>query len=151
MQSLRQALQRVKTLTTDKILSEVLAKNEVKSQIVRLNTVEQLYVGLNAEGTRLESIGGGYKPSTIRRKRAKGQPTDRVTLLDSRRFYKSFRVEVKPKVFEIAANYIKSGYDLRKRWGGKLAGLTDMSRAKLRSYLIPRITDEVIRHIHQRR
>lgn len=59
------------------------AFNDTGKEYARLNT-EQMYQGTNSKG---QEIKPDYAPSTIARKKAKGQPFDRVTLNDTNEFY----------------------------------------------------------------
>ena len=60
-----------------------------KQVIKELQTQEQLYQGINSEGIDIKPA---YANSTIRIKRKKGQPIDRVTLFDTGDFYNSLEV-----------------------------------------------------------
>lgn len=55
--------------------------------VLELNVEKQLYEGLNAKG---EMIRPKYRPSTIKRKKKKGHPYNRVTLKDEGDFYEGF-------------------------------------------------------------
>lgn len=49
---------------------------------------EQMYSGMDSQDEDITLDGGGYAPITIRIKKEKGQPTDRVTLKDTGAFYR---------------------------------------------------------------
>lgn len=57
--------------------------NEVHKDFERLNA-EQMYMGKRSDG---QEITPAYAPSTIERKKRKGQPFDRVTLRDTGLFH----------------------------------------------------------------
>jgi len=63
--------------------------NSNKDMIRELQTQEQLYQGTDSEGIDIKPA---YANSTIKIKRRKGQPTDRVTLFDTGAFYDSLEV-----------------------------------------------------------
>lgn len=127
-------------LKRSRLFFYVFSQSRTQDFIIELNTQDQLYdEGVDATSTKLESIGGGYAASTIKRKRSKGQPTDRVTLKDTGVFYSTVEVDVQDDAFTIEAYYLKQGQDLRKRWGNNLAGLTADSRATLIQFILPEI------------
>ena len=120
--------------------------DEVLDEVVRLNTDEQLFQGIDSEGTPLQDIGGKYSDNTVALKQLKGQPTDRVTLFDEGDFYDSFFATAEADGIEIMANYLKSGVDLRDRWGDELAGLTDESIEELKLTLIEKLINVIRQH-----
>ncbi len=60
-----------------------------KQVIKELQTQEQMYQGITSKGIDIKPT---YAASTIKIKRKKGQPTDRVTLFDTGDFYNSLEV-----------------------------------------------------------
>ena len=127
-------LSKVKVLPT---MVKILNNPKTQKYITDLNTEVQLYdYGEDSKGVQLAAIGGGYAPSTIRIKSRKGQPTNRVTLEDTGKFYDSFDVQVKANAsFTITANTIKSGVDLQKRWGDNIVGLQNENVELVMIYL----------------
>lgn len=125
----------------------VFSRDFVEEYIIYLNTEQQLFRGVDAKGVQLESIGGGYAASTIKRKQRKGQPSDRITLFDTGAFYSTFEVETFSDEFLIEAVYTKEGEDLRGRWGMDLAGLTPESMEKLRSFVLPDIQKFLLNYL----
>lgn len=63
--------------------------NRNQDEIKFLQTQEQLFQGTNSKGIDIKPA---YANSTIKIKRKKGLPTDRVTLFDSGDFYRSLQV-----------------------------------------------------------
>tara|TARA_R110000824_G_scaffold395070_5_gene595379 strand:- start:5596 stop:6048 length:453 start_codon:yes stop_codon:yes gene_type:complete len=63
--------------------------NSNKDRIKELQTQEQMYQGRDSKGIDIKPA---YADSTIKIKRRKGQPTDRVTLFDTGDFYNSLEV-----------------------------------------------------------
>ena len=108
-----------------KVLVKILNNKNIQKLITDLNTKVQLSdQGEDSEGKKLASIGGGYAPSTVRIKRIKRQPTNRVTLKDTGDFYSSFDVKVESNAdFTIEADTTKGSYDLTERYGDNLVGL----------------------------
>ena len=108
----------------------VFDRDEMRSEIIRLNTVEQLYYkGIDSEGVEIQPE--GYSESTILYKREEGQRIENVTLNDSGAFYDSFEVIVKDDSFTINADGLKDEDDLFDIYGEDILGLTDDSFADL--------------------
>jgi hypothetical protein len=126
-------------LNKSNVFFHVFSRKDVQEFIVFLNTNIQLFRGFDANAQLLEDIGGSYTAYTIRQKKKKGDPFDRVTLKDTGDFYRSFNVKVFDDEFLIDAYYLKGGEDLRGRWGDDLAGLTELSKEKLNNYVLPQI------------
>lgn len=98
--------------------------------IIDMNTEQQLYEqGVNTYGVKIMDY-KPYQPLTIRIKKEKGQPIDRVTLRDTGDFQSSFYLEVGNEQFEIKANDWKTD-DLIKKYGREILGLTDEHIAEL--------------------
>ena len=144
MQRLRRLAEKVASLNQDQIIEQAVDA-EILDEVVRLNTDEQLFQGFDATGRPLSSIGGDYSQVTVQIKQLKGQPTDRVTLLDEGDFYNSFQAEKEPDGIQVNADYRKPGTDLRDRWGENLAGLTLESRSELHESLIPKVRAVLLR------
>lgn len=107
---------------------------EVLEFIIKLNTREQLYdKGIDATGTRLDDIGGGYSDYTIELfKIPESLPYDRVTLFQTGEFYDSFVARViGAGDIEIIADPIKDDTNLETEWGNQIIGLTKESLEKL--------------------
>lgn len=141
MKVLRKYLNRIARLKEEKELQRIAKQKEILDYIVLLNTDEQLYQGVDSEGTPLSKIGGDYAPFTKSKKQREGQPTNRITLFDEGDFYNSFKATALKKGISINADYSKPGTDLRDRWGDELAGLTDESLEELRQEFIPKLRE----------
>lgn len=133
----------------NKILTTLYKDKDFKAWVIDLNTNEQLYKGINAFGVTLESIGGGYSGITIEYKKEKRQPFDRVTLKDTGKFYKSFKVQVGKGDFTITANTQIHGNDLTRDWGKDIIGLTNENIEKVSKYIINKITQPLLEAILQ--
>jgi hypothetical protein len=136
----------IKSLSVDKLVYKITSNTETKELIIRLNTDEQLFKGIDSTGRDLDSIGGSYSPLTIEKKKDKGQPYDRVTLKDTGAFYESFKVNPYKGGFSISADAIKDQDDLTKEWGDEIIGLTDASRNEL----VNHYRNEIIREIKRK-
>lgn len=102
-----------------------------------LNREEQLYKGgRNAEGNRITP---GYTPLTVSIKRRKSQPTDRVTLRDTGRFYRSFFIVYDQDEFTFYADDSKTP-GLVEKYGPEILGLEEESIQAL----IEKIRNEVV-------
>jgi hypothetical protein len=123
---LRKLLNSILLLDIDKVALDITRTAVAKRLIISLNTeglpTSQLYqLGEDSTGRSL----GEYSPFTVREKRRKGQPTDRVTLKDTGEFYMSFQVIPFRGGFEITADAEKDDKDLRDVYGEDIIGLND--------------------------
>jgi hypothetical protein len=109
--------------------------NKNKQVIKELQTQEQLYQGKNSKGIDIKPA---YAQSTIKIKRKKGQPTDRVTLFDRGDFYRSLEV-IAGKNNAIIRTVISYSVFLVDKYADIL-GLDEESWTKfLNQYTIPTI------------
>lgn len=134
----------VVSLDIDQLLFEIYSREDTQIFIAELNTEDQLFdKGIDSDGVDLSSIGGEYSPVTVAIKKFMGQPTDRVTLKNDGDFHRSF--EVKPAIggFNMDADFMKDGQDLRSRWGGSIIGLTNDNLQKLAEYLNAEMVEEI--------
>lgn len=121
--------QRVKSLSIDDMLHELSEHVEFTNYIIELNTKNQLYdKGIDAKGERI----GSYSPKTKAIKDANGEISDHVTLLDTGKFYESFRVYLQGSDLIISADTIKDTDDLIFKYGQDILGLNEDSLEKLR-------------------
>lgn len=120
-------LNKVKSVeeSMNEIILMVVKKNE--REVLRLNVDEQLYKGVNSMG---EKIKPRYSSATVKRKKKKGQPFNRVTLKDEGDFYDGFFVEYGVDEFSLQGDDKKTRY-LIKRYGKEIFGLTDKSLSDL--------------------
>ena len=73
--------------TINSSIQESITQN--KQIILELQTQEQMYQGIDSKGIDIKPA---YADSTIKIKRKKRQPTDRVTLFDTGAFYNSLEI-----------------------------------------------------------
>lgn len=118
-----------------------------ESLIVQMNAEYQLFEqGVTRNGVSISSY-EPYKPRTIREKKRKGQPTNRVTLRDEGLFHASFKVITGPIGFEIAATDWKTE-DLVAKYGEQILGLTDDNLALLLwDYIYPALVAHIKKNI----
>ena len=129
-------LQNALSLNEDKVWIWSVDEKEVKDEIIKMNTNDQLYeLGIDSKGKSL----GEYSPITIIYKRSRGERFDHVTLFDEGDFYESFTVKVNNKGFEIDADDVKSSdtalFDV---YGEDVLGLTDENMKYLREIVLER-------------
>lgn len=86
---------------------------------------EQLFSGKNSKNNFIRPA---YKPITRRIKRAKGQPTDRVTLKDRGDFYDGIVADIGTKVYSLTSTDSKT-FSLEGKYGENIFGLNKISRA----------------------
>jgi hypothetical protein len=113
---------------------------EYKSLIVHYNADEQMYdKGQDAKGSLIRPA---YKPMTIRIKKAKGQPTDRVTLRDTGRFHKTLIVTPKEDYVEITSDVYYAKY-LFDKYGSNILGIQEeLLKEFVKRYVVPNIKKE---------
>lgn len=133
-----QYAKRVSKLRSEVLFRVIFSINEIKEEIIYLNTQEQLFEkGIDSEGVRLDVARGyGYANVTKKIKAQKGQPTDRITLKDTGEFYQSFRVDVRAGVITINADAQKDDTNLFTEWGIDILGLTEESINRLKPLVI---------------
>lgn len=128
------------------IIQRALQDSTIQNEIIRLNTLDQLFdKGQNSLGVRLEYVGGIYSQITINRKSQLGQPFDHITLKDKGDFYDSFEViaNTGETYATIKANSIKEGKDILDRWGVEVIGLNPENTQWLRNEIKNWIIEEI--------
>lgn len=114
--------------------------DEHKSLIIHYNADEQMYkLGQDSKGSIIRPA---YRPATIRIKKAKGQPTDRVTLKDTGRFHKTLIVTPKEDYVEISSDVEYAKY-LFKRYGDDVLGIQEeLLKEFVVRYVVPKIQED---------
>ncbi len=144
---LRNVLNVLLLLNVDDLAFEIAKQDTLQDLVIELNTEKQLFdKGEDSAGRTLESIGGAYSPFTIRVKEAKGQPTNRVTLLDTGEFYASFVVKPFKGGFTIDADPNKDDTNLFDEWGDDIVGLNQENL----QIVINFFKDAILREINNR-
>lgn len=130
----------------------VLDNVEVKNLIIDLNTEEQMNnESVNADGEKLNAVGGNYSPVTMIVSRLKGRAKksiSQINLKDTGGFYKSFRVQIGLNEIKIFADTIKDSDDLEDRWGN-LVGLTDNNLQILIDFAREKYIEYYRIHLHK--
>jgi hypothetical protein len=129
---LEKIISNAKKLDESKAWKQVIDK-EVKDEIIRLNTQDQLYEdGVDSLNKKL----GDYSPYTVILKRLKGQKTSHITLKDTGAFYNSFKVQVnKDSITIIADDESKYDIPLTEDYGIDILGLTEDNKMYLFDWL----------------
>lgn len=136
-------------ININEVAYKITQDRKTKELIIELNTRKQLFdKGVDADGKRLSSIGGGYTDFTIMIKRESNLPEDRVTLFQTGDFYSSFRIKPYRGGFTIEANTIKDGEDLQDRYGRNILGLNEESRKTLVEYYLKEIQKQIQERIN---
>ena len=99
----------------------------IEDEIKEINVHQQYDLGQDRNG---DAITPEYAESTIRYKRRKGQPTDRVTLQDTGQYHDTFKIRYENEGFELYANDWKAGF-LDKKYGKEIYGLQDEAAMQL--------------------
>lgn len=120
----------LKTLPMEAIVERAAYRQD--DLMVDLN-IEQLTAGIKSTSV---PIVPPYRPRTIIIKKKKGQPTDRVTLQDTKDFVRSIRVKNFPRKKELVAYDYKSE-PLQEKYKPEILGLTDQNLGKVRDNMVP--------------
>lgn len=125
------------------LMDEVVKESRVQESMIDLNQ-EQLQDGIDALGQTIVTIGGSpYRPMTVIIKRAKGQPTNKVTLYDTGEFYDTFKVRFVHGGYEITADFAKGNDSILDNFSSQydFLGLTDETLAEfVYEIFLPRFT-----------
>ena len=114
-------------------VKEELLDNE--AIIIDMNVEDQLFEkGITSNNVRIDSY-APYAPLTLAIKKAKNQPTSRVTLRDEGDFHSSFYLEFTDDSFTIKASDEKAEY-LEFAYGSDIFGLTPENREELTEYYL---------------
>ena len=151
MDALIELAKKIIALDPNALVNAVLSDPFTQKWILDLNFQDQLFKdGIDIDGKILKSHvakeGNFYADSTIKIKKRKGQPVDRVTLKDTGEFYDSSKIDLDSDGFEIEADDLKNGFNLVKRWGPVL-GLTKENTALLIEYIKDEITPIILNNI----
>jgi len=132
LESIFKTLDKIINIDQDAIIENILRDPEFQRFIINLNTegeaTSQLFEqGIDALGKSL----GDYAGTTIegtanfKGKREKGQRFDHITLKDTAKFYKSFRMKVANGGFLLIADPNRGDTNLFNDFGKEVVGLTD--------------------------
>lgn len=114
-----------------------------KSQDILQKQKDQLYRGEKSDGN---PISPAYRPSTIARKKKKGQPYDRVTLKDTGKFYSGAILDVRPDTIVLDSEDPKTKW-LIEKYGDKIFGLNGVSRTSLKPVLQTEIKQQILNQV----
>ena len=118
----------------NQIVKETFEKNGYV--IKEIQTQKQLYQGEDSKGSFIRPA---YKPMTIRIKMKKGQPTDRVTLKDTGKFYNNIKVIANETFVEVTTS-IEYSKELFKKYGNNILGIQEeLLRDFAEQYILPNI------------
>lgn len=138
-------LDRAKRLQSSDAWMFALSQKEVQDEIIRLNTINQLYEeGIRSDGSPL----GPYQPFTIEIKRQKGQPYDHVTLRDTGEFYASFRVFYDADTFEVTADGDKGDKNLFDVYGDNVLGLTEFNLERIKQLILQYYAEFIVQRVY---
>lgn len=132
-------LRKYKDILDDELRDEIMRNKEV---ILKMITEEQLYnLGIEGQGIEIWSY-QPYKARTVRRKRKKGQPYDRVTLKDTGKFYSSLDIQFDSSGFYVTSSDEKANALLEK-YGKTIFRLTNENlKTLLNDYIRPSLKEK---------
>lgn len=133
-------------LQSGRLIQSIILENEYI--ITDMNSEDQLYEqGINRLGVNIMDY-APYSSLTIEIKKEKGQPYNRVTLLDEGDFEQSFYVEADTQQFTIKAADWKTE-DLIQRYGRQILGLTEENKIILIwEYIYPELKAKTKEYIY---
>jgi len=124
------------------LIDQVMEESNVQGKIIELNQ-EQLQDGTDALGQTIVTIGGSpYRAYTVLIKKAKGQPTNKVTLYDTGDFYETFKVVILKSGYKITANFKKDDSSILDNFSSQydFLGLDDERLAEFAiKIILPRL------------
>ena len=136
-------LNKLRSIDINAELNKIL--KSLESQIITMNTDDQLFdKGITIKSVKIKPL---YAASTIKTKKRKGQPTNRVTTRDTGPYHRSFKVAFGRDEFELIAFFeIQRGFELaghlETRYG-ELEGLTDENTNKLIDMIRPLLINAI--------
>lgn len=130
----------IKRFDGSKLLREIMSDERFKDYYIQLNQ-EQLYEdGKDSNDNFLEP----YSRFTVAIKRKKGQPSDRTTLKDTGKFYRSFKITVNSGGFTIDADGQKDNINLFDRYGIDILGLNQMNTFQFQNLIASEIKNRIL-------
>lgn len=128
--------------SVDSLVLDVVLENE--ALVIDMNTQDQLFEkGINAKG---EKITPAYTPYTIKIKKEKGQPINRVTLKDEGDFQSSFYLKKKVDEIEVGSSDIKTEAIVWK-YGDEIFGLSPENLHEIEEHYIKPVLEAEIKKI----
>jgi hypothetical protein len=123
----------------DEILEEITNQSDTQEFLIKVLQDQLFETGADGNGDSL----GKYSFFTIQIKKAKGQPTDRITLVDTGDFYDSYFIDAFKGGFIVDANGEKDDTNLFEKYGNDilkpddetLEEIGEFYKAKLYEYL----------------
>ncbi len=141
MDEIDKAKERIKKIQsqTNEIVGETFLKYE--SLIVSFNADSQMFdKGQDKKGSVIKPA---YTPFTIKLKKEKGQPTNRVTLRDTGKFHDTLKVDVYKDYIEISSD-VSYAKKLFKKYGEDILGMQDeILRDFVNQYVKPSIVENI--------
>lgn len=130
-------LRRFKDVLDEELTNEILRCEPVIIDMI----TDQLYSGFDGYTRRIVPP---YAMSTIKKKQRKGQPTNRVTLLDTGDFYKSLHVAFDGDGFFVTSSDTELSDILRAKYGSAVLRLSDANlHILLYQYIRPSLQEKL--------
>jgi hypothetical protein len=115
------------------------AVKDLTSEIVELNTRDQLWKGIDSTGKPLPTP---YSTAYEKKKRRMGVPTNVRNLFLTGEFYSDFKLEIASEYYRLFSSAEHQKW-LVHHYGGDIYGLTPESREKLKKDLVKEMTDKI--------
>jgi len=140
IRNLTYRLRKFKDILDEELKNEIMEHEDV---IIEMITRDQLYEqGVEGRGISIMEY-QPYAARTIKIKKKKGQPYDRVTLRDTGEFYNSLHVEYDDKGFYVTSTDDKAKY-LLARYGKTIFRVTNENLNELlNDYIRPSLKEKL--------
>ena len=154
-------LTKLKSFDVSALIADTLKDNRLGRIIITTIQERLESEGKDSEGKSLKtdfgksSRGTGfYAKKTVSIKKAKGQPTDRVTLKDTGEFYQSFRSQIKANELGLTADFrniyenFQDSFSNESQFQEAILGLTDSELQRIfDNFIYPQIEQKTFKHI----
>jgi hypothetical protein len=149
MHAMLEKLERIKNLNINKLMFKIWSEPYIQEFIIQANQDQLFLLGEDSNGVKLYSFSPAqpYSPFTIKEKRLKGQPTDRLTLKDTGDFYDSFVVIPALDGFIQDADAEKDDTNLFEQYGVNVLGLNEFNMDRLSLLVTRELIDLIVSEI----
>ncbi len=136
MATVAEMMEAIKAVDIDKIVEDAI--EATKGELLNQNRA-QMEAGQNKEEKAITPL---YAPSTVSKKKRKGQPYDRVTLKDKGEFYNKMGAQVDNEQVLIGSGVEYAKY-LEARYGIQIFGVGGVYQVRYNDVLAPVIISKV--------
>ena len=143
MTALETAIKKTKLLKRElELIPSLLGQKKVQEKLIELNQFDQIFIkGQRADGstlplyslnTQILSFGERYTLNGVTKTKLQGEP---FILLNSGRFFESFKINYTNEYLTIQADDDKDGKKLTELYGKEILGLSEESKIKAKKFI----------------